>query len=271
MSPVPNQLNNSNQYFSITMKTNLITKLTFAAVLCSVSPSFAHTSYGGSARDLGTVSGTSITPYFKTITNQTVTSDFGWAAGTSPLFGDAHDIKAYRFTLAEAGLATITVSAANRGSGLGTFYPAFSLYSGLLHTNGISDYDTALVTQEYLASLGDPQPRRGAFDALDTWKMGNDAGELSTLSYVGNAADGSASTFGTASGINGDGLADGFISASFWLPAGDYSLMIGGANLAGSDETGTYGIDVGLGVIPEPSSMLLGGLGALCLFARRNR
>jgi len=253
------------------MKTNTIATAFSIIVLSNSSRVLAHTTYGGSVRDLGTVTGASVTPYFKTITNQTVTSDFGWAAGTSPLFGDAHDIKAYRFTLAEAGLATISVSSANRGSGLGTFYPAFSLYSGLLHTNGISDYDTAAVTQQYLLGLGDPQPRRGAFDALHTWKIGNDAGELSTLSYLGNAADGTASIFGAASGINGDGSANGMVTASFWLPAGDYSIMIGGANVSGTDETGTYGIDVAMSVIPEPSSVLIGGLGSVALLARRKR
>ncbi len=248
-----------------------LTSITSLIALFLASQSGGHTTYGGSVRDLGTVTGADIQPYFKSITNQTVTSDLGWAAGTSPLFGDAHDIKAYRFTLAEAGLATISVSSANRGSGLGTFYPAFSLYSGLLHTNGISDYDTALVTQQYLATLGDPQPRRGAFDALNTWKMGNDAGELSTLTYFGNAADGMSAQYGSASGINGDGLADGSVMMSFWLPAGNYSLMIGGANVSGVDETGTYGIDVGLSVIPEPSSAILTGLAATLMLARRKR
>ncbi len=248
--------------------------------LLAARTAIAHTTYGGITRDLGpsvdvvpgVISGASIgSPYFKSIETQTVTSNFGWVAGTGAAFGDAHDIKAYRFTLAEAGWATITVGSAARGTGLETFFPAFSLYSGLFHTNGVSDYDTALVTQNYLATLGDPQPRNGAFDALHTWKMGNDAGELSTLTYVANAADGTASNFGSAAGINGDGLADGSVTGSFWLPAGDYSLTIGGADSSGTDLLGTYGINVSLTVIPEPSAAGLLVVSVVGLIARRKR
>lgn len=234
----------------------------------------AHTSYG-TARDFGTVSNASVTPFFKTInTVQTVTSDFGWAAGTEAAFGDAHDIKAYRFALTDWSMATIRIDVAPRGSGTQTFLPGFSIYSGLLHTTGGSDYDTAQVTKDYLESLGEPQPRRGAFNALGLMKMGNDAGvtfdDLSVLTYVGNAADGTSANFGTAPLINGDGAADGSVTASFWLPAGDYSLLVGGANLSGTDGTGTYGINATLAVIPEPSGFLMLGLASLgCAFRRR--
>lgn len=240
----------------------------------------AHTNYGGTVRDLGpaaggipgTITGFSVgAPYFKSITNQTVTSNMGWVAGTEAAFGDAHNVKAYRFTLAEAGRVTITTSVAARGSGTDGFLPGFSLYSGLLNTTGNSDYDTALVTQAYLATLGDPQPRRGAFDALDTWKMGNDLGEMSTLTYVGNAADGTSANFGSAAGIQGDGNADGTVTGTWWLPAGEYSLFIGGADLAGADTVGTYGIDVSLTVVPEPSSVLLSGVALAGLLVRRRR
>lgn len=255
--------------------------LAIAACLVLSGPAAtAHTSYGGTARDLGpsvgstpgVITGTAITPYFKALTNQTVTSDFGWAAGTdTDQLGNAHDIKAYRFTLGEASLVTINVAAAARGTGTQTFRPAFSLYTGLLHTNGVSDYDTAPVTSTYLISLGGTQPKRGAFNALETWKMGNDAGELSTLTYFGNAADGTSAVFGSAPGINGDGLADGNVQQTFWLAAGDYSLIIGGANISGSDLTGTYGIDASLSVIPEPASALLAAVSSCAFFQRRRR
>lgn len=254
-----------------------ISSAVLAVITFVTTHASAHTTYGGVARDLGpsagstpgVISGTSVTPYFKTINNQTVTSNFGWAAGTNAdVLGNAHDIKAYRFTLAEAGLATINVSRAARGTGAQTFLPAFSLYSGLLHT-GSADYDTAPVTLAYLATLGGTQPKDGAFNALDTWKIGNDDGDLSTLTYVGNAADGTSSIFGAASGINGDGLADGSVQASFWLPAGDYSLIIGGADVSGNDLTGTYGIDASLTVVPEPSAIGLLGLSACGLLIRR--
>ncbi len=273
-----------------------------AISLLIASPASAHTTYGGVARNLGpnveTVPGsgvfnlpgvitgaTAATPYFKTITNQTVTSDHGWASGTNPEFGDAHHIRAFRFTLAEAGWATISVAAApSRGtaSALGPvpIIPAFSLYSGLLST-GSADYDTALITLAYLQTLGAPQPRAGALNSLGDWKMGNDASlpdgfgnydfdELSSLTYIGNAADGTSANFGSAVGINGDGLSDGFVQSSFTLPAGDYTLIIGGADISGSNGL-TFGIDASLSVIPEPSSTLLIGLSSLGLALHRRR
>jgi len=251
-----------------------------ACSILSVGSVSAHTNYGGTARDLGpsagstpgVITGTAITPYFKTISSQTVTSNFGWAAGTdTDKLGNAHDIKAFRFTLAEAGLATITVTRAARGSGLQAFLPAFSLYTGLLHTNGIADYDTAPVTLAHLATLGGTQPKNGAFNALDSWKIGNDAGDLSSLSYIGNTADGTSAVFGSAPGINGDGIADGSVQQSIWLPAGDYSLIIGGAGISGSDVTGTYGIDASLSVIPEPASALLVTVSSCAILLRRRR
>lgn len=250
-----------------------------SALLLAPHVASAHTSYGTTTRDLGPAVGsvpglitgaTGALPYLKTINTQVVTSNFGWAAGTEAAFGDAHHIKAYRFSLAEAGWATINVTAAARGTGTGIFLPAFSLYTGLLHTDGNSDTDTSVVTQAYLATLGDPQPRRGAFDALHTLKIGNDIGEMSTLNYFGNAADGTSTNFGGATGINGDGLADGSVTGSFWLPAGDYSLLVGGADISGSS-TGTFGIDVSLTVVPEISSSLLVAISGLGLIVRRRR
>jgi len=259
--------------------------------LALISTTEAHTSYGGTARDLGPVTGSvsgaisgfnPLSPYFKTInTAQTVTSNFGWAHGTDADFGDAHHIKAYRFTLAQAGWATISVAAnATRGTGMLPFRPAFSLYTGLLHTSGGSDYDTAGITLAYLATLGNPQPREGAFNALGDWKMGNDASvpdglgnynfsELSSLTYVDHAADGTPANYGSIPGIQGDGNANGFVTRSLWLTPGTYSLMVGGADFGGTDTTGTYGIDVSLSVIPEPSSVALAGVAALLVLRRR--
>jgi hypothetical protein len=257
-----------------------------ACVLFASASANGHTSYGGTARDLGPVvsgvsgaiTGTSVaSPYFKTInTGQTVGSNFGWAAGTdADLLGDAHHIKAYRFTLGEAAWVKLEVSSAARGTGLEEFLPGFSLYSGLLHTSGGSDYDTAAITLAYLATLSGTQPKHGAFYALGDWKMGNDSGtsfaDLSELSYLGNAADGPPSNYGTAAGIQGDGVADGRVEGSFWLEAGDYSVMIGGADRGGSDVAGTYGIDVSLTVIPEPSVSVLVAVAACGLCVRRRR
>ncbi len=277
---------------------NHTTTVLFALTLITAPTSFAHTTYGGTARNLGTnvetspgsgtflpgsISGASAaSPYFKTITNQTVTSNFGWVAGTDPAYGDAHHIKAFRFTLAEAGLATINVTADSaRGTALGIpIMPAFSLYSGLLST-GSSDYDTAGITLAYLQTLGNPQPRNGALNSLGDWKIGNDSSvpdglgaynfnELSSLTYLGNAADGTSANFGSAVGVNGDGVADGSVWQSFWLPAGDYTVIIGGGEIAGGNSQ-TFGINASLTFIPEPSGALLIGISGLGLVLRRRR
>jgi hypothetical protein len=242
-----------------------------------------ETAPGSGVFNPGVITGaTPLAPYLKTINNQTVTSDHGWASGTNPQFGDAHHIRAMRFTLAEAGWATISVTAApSRGTaGPVPIIPAFSLYSGLLST-GSADYDTALITQAYLLTLGPPQPRAGALNSLGDWKMGNDASvpdgfgnydfnELSSLTYIGNVADGTSANFGSAAGINGDGVSDGFVRSSFALPAGDYTVIIGGADINGSSGL-TFGFDATLSVIPEPSGILLAGVSVFGLVLCRRR
>ena len=261
-----------------------------AATMMIPLTSHAHTTYGGATRDLGpgsgAIGGTTLdSPYLKTINTQTVKGNFGWAAGTLEVLGNAHDIKAFRFSLAETGYVTLGVAALSGGTGSAAFYPAFSIYSGLLHTGSMADYDTAVVTTDYLATLGGTQPKRGAFNALDSWKMGNDpsyniAGDpasgvltpasLSTLTYLTNFADGTSANYGSASGIHGDGVVDGSVSGSLWLPAGDYSLIIGGASIAGAD-LGSYRINTSLTVVPEISSSLLINLTGLGLLLRRRR
>ena len=274
---------------------NLTAIAAFAALsILACRTASAHTTYGGTVRDLGPVTGstsgaisgtTPASPYFKSINTQTVTGNFGWAQGTEELLGNAHDIRAYRFSLAETSYVTIDVAGVSGGTGVAAFFPAFSIYSGLFHTGSKADYDTATVTTDYLATLGGTQPKRGAFDAIHDWKMGNDPvyntpgdpssgvftpASLSALTYFGNAADGTSSNYGNASGINGDGLADGLVTGSFWLPVGDYSLIIGGASIAGAD-VGSYRINAALTVIPEVSSSLLVSLTGLSLVLRRRR
>jgi hypothetical protein len=99
---------------------------------------------------------------------------------------------------------------------------------------------------------------------------------LAYFTYIGHAADGTSANFGTAAGINGDGVADGFVTASFsGLLAGDYSLFVGGANYSLQATEGpatfpTYGANVTLGLVPEPSTgfLLLGGAALLGLLRR---
>jgi hypothetical protein len=96
---------------------------------------------------------------------------------------------------------------------------------------------------------------------------------LRSFTSVGHAADGSATNFGSTPGLIGDGVADGFVTTTFWnLSPGDYSLFVGGGNYAAqSTETETfgalgnsfptYGLTVTVAPVPEPGAFVLAGIG----------
>ena len=244
--------------------------------LLGVQITSAHTNYGTATRNLGPgatagtvadpITGFAISPYFKSISISNIATDSGWAAGTRPEFGDAHHIRAFRFTLAEAGLATLRAESGTIG-----FFPGFSLYSGLLDLTNGSPYDGAALTIAYLDSIGqDTSVSYRALNSLGTVVMYSDAGVRSEIDHVGNAADGTSANFGSAAGIWGDGTADGIVERSFWLGAGDYTVFLGGANVNGT-ETGNQSASLSLSVIPEPSSMLLLGVSGLGFALRRRR
>jgi hypothetical protein len=255
-----------------TMKTAI--QLMTLSIL-GVQISSAHTNYGTATRNLGPgttagtvadpITGFSITPYFKSISISNIATDSGWAAGTSPELGDAHHIRAFRFTLAEAGLATLRAQ-----SGTSGFFPGFSLYSGLLNLTGGSPYDGAALTVDYLENVLGQDTSEGyrALNSLGKVIMFNDAGNKSEIDHVGNAADGTSANFGNAAGIWGDGMLDGVVERSFWLEAGDYTVFLGGANIHGT-ESANQGASLSLSVIPEPSGVMLIGLSVACFVFRR--
>ena len=225
-----------------------------------------------------------------TIATQTISSGFGWADATDTDWGDSHRGRFFRFTLSGTGDVQITAQRNDLlGTGTpGTLLPAFSLYSGLgqLSPEG-AGYDSAT-----LSRANRPVGTEGSLRALGNWSIGNDptyntAGDatsgvliparLASFTYIGNAADGTSANYGSAAGIFGDGNADGYLTATFTgLAAGDYSLFVGGANYAlQTTQTGptypTYGVNVTVGLVPEPStgSLLLGGAALLTLLRRR--
>lgn len=246
----------------------------------------AHVSYSG--RDFGSLTdGSSVT-----ISNQTVTGVQGWADGTDADFGDSHKLRAFRFTLTSDMIVSTTFTGSATGNGTipdGNFLPGFSIYSGLAHVapvttepGGSADYDFSAITQDYLTSLGGVA-KEGAFEALDDWRMGGDNqtgpafdynayNGLSTFLIKGYGVDGTSANFGSTPGIVGDGLADGSITASFLLPAGDYSIFVGGANYSGAN-TGTFRISgtVSATAAPEPGRVSLMALTGCGLLLRRRR
>lgn len=250
------------------------------ALLASGNAS-AHITYTG--RDFGVIQGGNVGQSVPlTVTN--ISSDFGWAAATDADFGDSHRTRAFRFNLANAGIVTLAVQATTVG-----FLPGFSIYTGLSHlAPNANAHDGAQVSLDYLATLGGPI-KKGALVALDDWAIGNNpiyntpgdplsgisvAASLRLFDYIGNAADGTSANYGFAAGINGDGVADGFVTGTFNLAAGDYSIFLGGANLASENPGPTYpahGANLTLSVIPEPSSTLLVALSGLGLALRRRR
>lgn len=202
----------------------------------------AHTTYSG--RDFGIFGDQGAETV--NITAGNLPGNFGWADGTDADFGDAHRVRAFRFKLTHAASVTFRVQGVQVGPSAAVPFPAFSLYSGLLHSSPEgADYDTATITVDHLVTTGDPQPKEGAFVALGDWKIGNDPtyntpndvnsgilypAELSELTYILHKADGTSTNFGSVAGIEGDGTANGDVQSTFTLPAGDYTIIVGGAD-----------------------------------------
>jgi hypothetical protein len=267
--------NNNN-----TMKTNKTTAAFVASLaILAAGQASAHITY--SSRDFGTFAG-GRNYQSVSISSNNISSDFGWAAATDDNFGDSHRTRAYRFNLASPGTVTLTVQSVTSG-----FLPGFTIYSGLSHlAPNAPAHDAALASLNYLGTLPGPT-KVGALFALGDWAIGNDpvyntpndplsgiavAASLRYFGYLGNAADGTTANYGFAAGINGDGVADGFVTGSFDLAAGDYSIFVGGANLAGEGPVySNQAANLTLTVIPEPSGSLLLGLAGTGLALRRRR
>lgn len=245
--------------------------LAIAAALAAL-PASAHVSY--SNRDFGTFSGLSAQTV--TIANQAVTSNFGWADAADADWGDSHKVRWFKFMLTNEADVTISASAkANAtGSSVGGLLPGFSLYSGLAPS---AAYDNSVVSLAYRAGLG--FPTEGSLNARGTFSIGNDGGAINPLTFIGYAVDGDKYNFsaGWEAGIVGDGVKDGFVTKTFHLGAGTYSVAIGGADYAQqfnpTDPAALkgYGISATVAAVPEPETyaLLLAGLGLMASVARR--
>lgn len=247
--------------------------------LSLASVASAHITYSG--RDFGTLTTTPTT-----ISNQTVSSSFGWADATDSDWGDSHRGRFYRFRLDSAQTIQITAQRNSLGSGTqGTFLPAFSLYAGLAQVSP----EAAAHDASALSIASRPTGTEGSTRALADWSIGNEdtynvagdptsgikyAARLAFFTYMGHFADGTAANFGSAAGIEGDGVADGFVTRSFFVAAGDYTLWVAGANYGAQANEGpsifpTFGVSVTVGVVPAPGAAATLGLAGL--FGRRRR
>jgi hypothetical protein len=278
--------------------TKLILSLQAALFVAAVSTASAHISYSG--RDFGSYTGSDIT---STITNQRVTSDYGWADATDANLGDTHKTRAFRFslntnawvTLSFQGLAYSTTST----NGTTTSYtalalPAFSLYRGLAHISPLQlDHDSSTISTSWRDTTYGTNATEGSLNALGDWKIGSDTGtnfaDLSSFTYIGNAASGTTNNYGIpaasltlANGtivpnaaIIGNGNTNGPVSGSFYLGAGDYSVFVGGANYAGVNTNTSYGIQGTFTAVPEPSTWALLAvslvMGGVVIFAKRKK
>jgi hypothetical protein len=241
----------------------LVRYLMAAAAYLEASHVQAHLTYGG--RDFGAFSG--LTNVTATISNQAVTGNYGWADAADGVLGDSHRARAFRFRLDKPAYVRLTVSANPTATtnSLGGFTPAFSLYSGLAAvapfppsqtTNAAAaDHDgsaaslawrIAWVKQNLEANATSEAPTDGCWNALSDMRIGGDGdlpgdfSQLSVLTYKGSAAS-------TSSG--------GTVTGSFALPAGDYTILIGGNDLANKTSNtalSPHGIVATLSVSPTP-------------------
>jgi len=290
MSAARRRENRSKQkHLFLLMKKNLILLAAFFVAFTPSQNALAHISYTN--RNFGTLV---IGAPASSINNQTMSSAFGWADATDSDWGDSHRGRFFRFTLSTT--ASVMVSVQRNSSGTGTvetFLPAISVYSGLAQgtvtVNQTLGNGTTITRTEALAhdgsalSVSARGSAEGSLQTLANFSIGNDptyevAGDstsgvliparLASFTYIGHAADGTSDNFGNVPGINGDGNADGFVTATLNdLAAGDYSLFVGGANYAAQlTETGptypTYGVDVSVQAVPEPSTWALIALGS---------
>jgi hypothetical protein len=248
--------------------TKLILALQAALFAGTISTASAHIGYTG--RNFGTYSGTDLTT---TITNQNVSSDYGWADATDANLGDTHKTRAFRFTLTTNAWVTLSFQGLAYTAGTNNYtalaLPAFSLFRGVA---AAATHDGSAISIAWRDATYGTNATEGSLNALGDWKIGNDSGttfaDLSSFTYIGNAADGSSANYGTPAAsltladgsivsnapINGDGNPDGVVTGSFYLTAGDYSVFAGGANYSGVNTNTAYGIQGTFTAVPEPST-----------------
>ncbi len=249
---------------------NVLASALFLAGMTALQ-AMAHIGYGG--RDFGSFTGASAQS--QTITNQSFTGRHGWIDGTDADWGDSHRLRAYRFHLDNDADVTISFKDQTFGTALGGINPGFSVYSGLAHLAPFAaDHDGADGSVAIRDADSGGAFTEGSFRALTDWRITNDNNDPATVfTYAGHAYDGSVD-YGSGVIAGGDGVTDNFVSQTFHLAAGDYTIFVGGTDY--SDQVApwsAYGVEGMVSVVPEPEiyAMLLAGLGLVGFAAQRRR
>lgn len=253
----------------------------FATILASAA--HAHIGYGG--RDFGSFSGLSYSSV--TIGNQAITSNYGWADAADGILGDSHKGRAFRFHLDNDASVTITFAAnpSATSTSVGGLIPGFSIYEGLaaiapfapsqtsLPSSADHDFSDASVawrTDWAKLNLGvnyDASATDGSWNALGDWKIGGDGDKPGDFSQL------SAFTF---KGFGVDSAKTGAATTTAFLSAGDYTLFVGGndiANKTSPDAALAYGVKgtLTINAVPEPRTWALAATGGVLLLLNRRR
>jgi len=254
-----------------------------ALLLVGTCAAHAHIGYTG--RDFGSFTG--LDSASTTIANQAVTGNFGWANAADGNLGDSHESRAFRFHLDNAALVSISIEAnpTATAASVGGLVPGFSVYQGLAAVAPFAASQTALASsadhdesaaseawrttwaQENLGVAYDAAATGGNWNALGNWKIGGD-GDL-----PGDGAQLSSFTF---KGFGVDYDRDGKASLTLTLPSGDYSLFVGGNDLANESSPlsgAAFGLKgtVSVTAVPEPGTLTLIFTGAAAMVVARSR
>lgn len=195
--------------------------------------------------------------------------DDGWYQGTQPTLADSHTVRWYSFTLEQDSFVNISVENAGIGtyttynsSGVdtGNTFPVladldvgFSLYKGLVPA---SAYEGANIDGEPVWPVADGN--NGLFNAVGDTTMGNNSGVVNTIEFI--------------TAVNDYGLGATESLSDFFLLAGVYSLVVGGAAADGVG-AGAYGVIASLSVqpVPVPAAVWLMGSALVGLIGMRKR
>jgi len=275
-----------------------------ALAILAAAPASAHISYSG--RDFGSITGSSNV----TISNQTVTGNFGWADASDQslvfdsnyaswhtvdsasyssssftdgvdnlYFGDSHKGKAFRFHLDTTQTLSITETSTAVKPGLA---PGFSVYQGLAAVSPFpggqtsADHDFSIASQAWRTSQVQSVTGNSSLDYLATQGSWNALGNW----YIGGDGDPSGNlsqlSFFQYVGSAATTVHNGTASGTFTLGPGDYTIFVGGDDIvakSATDAATLYGVSLNVAAVPEPETyaMLMAGLGLLGVVARRKK